>query len=1106
VTRERKVVTSLFCDLVGFTTMSEDSDPEDVQALMSGYFAAARSAIEAFGGVVEKFIGDAVLGVFGVPAAHEDDPERAVRAGLRIVDAVEGLTRLDGSPLQLRVGVETGEVLVRLDVAPGSGEGFVTGDAINTAARIQSVSPVMGVAVGGATFDATRLVFDYRELAPATVKGKSAPVRVWQAVSPLARLGTDVTRRHDSPLVGREKDVAVLTRAFDRACAARALHLVTIVGEPGLGKSRLIAELFGHLDSRPELVTWRQGRCLPYGDGITFWALGEIVKAHAGILETDAPDVALARLEAVLPDTDDRGWLKQRLLPLLGIEASSRADQGELFAAWCRYLESVAQRGPTVLVFEDLHWADPAFLGFLEHLAGRATQVPLLILATTRPELFDTRPDFQAGFPNATTIRLAPLTEDQTTRLVAGLLSTLAVPDELAKPLLKRAGGNPLFAEEYVRLIQDQDLVEHVDGQVRLRPGADLPLPSSVHAVLSARLDTLPPDHKALLADAAVLGKVFWVGAVAALSGAPDAEVTGVMKDLARNELIRPVRSSSMAGQAEYTFWHVLMRDVAYAQLPRAWRAARHAAAADWIEELAGDRAEDFADVLAHHAGTALDLAVQTGDEVLAERVRPATARFLLQAGERALRLDATAGFDQLERAVTLVPDGDPLRGRALAAYGKAAFVTLHPEEARHALEQAVDVLREAGDVSAAVDALFELAKFLRGRGDSGWSTPYAPMLELVDGLPPGPVHVRVYTYHAALNTLLGVDSSLDEESLEHQRRSVEYADRALTLAAELGLDVPAEALGWRGNARFNLGDPGGIDDIREAITLATPSGQRSVVIMYNNLASAVRESGTCREARRVMDQGIAYADAHGITEVAIAMRKNLLMDLLVLGETDELLAVAEQLEEAFLDVGDPFSVFALHWYRTAALLLRGEAELTRAWLPSLLGESRTVMFGEADLGGLALVAVAYADLGERDAAVDLFTEVSATVGAGDPSWTRTLIRLGELELAERLVPTPSPTNPYAERELIVIRAALAEARGEYQAALSGYVEAVRGFHEVTWYVEEAFALLGQGRCLQALRRAEEASPVLESARSLFATMGARAALTEVESLLTAGS
>jgi class 3 adenylate cyclase/tetratricopeptide (TPR) repeat protein len=1106
VTRERKVVTSLFCDLVGFTTMSEDSDPEDVQALMSGYFAAARSAIEAFGGVVEKFIGDAVLGVFGVPAAHEDDPERAVRAGLRIVDAVEGLTRLDGSPLQLRVGVETGEVLVRLDVAPGSGEGFVTGDAINTAARIQSVSPVMGVAVGGATFDATRLVFDYRELAPATVKGKSAPVRVWQAVSPLARLGTDVTRRHDSPLVGREKDVAVLTRAFDRACAARAPHLVTIVGEPGLGKSRLIAELFGHLDSRPELVTWRQGRCLPYGDGITFWALGEIVKAHAGILETDAPDVALARLEAVLPDTDDRGWLKQRLLPLLGIEASSRADQGELFAAWCRYLESVAQRGPTVLVFEDLHWADPAFLGFLEHLAGRATQVPLLILATTRPELFDTRPDFQAGFPNATTIRLAPLTEDQTTRLVAGLLSTLAVPDELAKPLLKRAGGNPLFAEEYVRLIQDQDLVEHVDGQVRLRPGADLPLPSSVHAVLSARLDTLPPDHKALLADAAVLGKVFWIGAVAALSGAPDAEVTGVMKDLARNELIRPVRSSSMAGQAEYTFWHVLMRDVAYAQLPRAWRAARHAAAADWIEELAGDRAEDFADVLAHHAGTALDLAVQTGDEVLAERVRPATARFLLQAGERALRLDATAGFDQLERAVTLVPDGDPLRGRALAAYGKAAFVTLHPEEARHALEQAVDVLREAGDVSAAVDALFELAKFLRGRGDSGWSTPYAPMLELVDGLPPGPVHVRVYTYHAALNTLLGVDSSLDEESLEHQRRSVEYADRALTLAAELGLDVPAEALGWRGNARFNLGDPGGIDDIREAITLATPSGQRSVVIMYNNLASAVRESGTCREARRVMDQGIAYADAHGITEVAIAMRKNLLMDLLVLGETDELLAVAEQLEEAFLDVGDPFSVFALHWYRTAALLLRGEAELTRAWLPSLLGESRTVMFGEADLGGLALVAVAYADLGERDAAVDLFTEVSATVGAGDPSWTRTLIRLGELELAERLVPTPSPTNPYAERELIVIRAALAEARGEYQAALSGYVEAVRGFHEVTWYVEEAFALLGQGRCLQALRRAEEASPVLESARSLFATMGARAALTEVESLLTAGS
>jgi len=341
---ERKVVTALFCDLVGFTATSESADPEDVDKMLAGYFAMARAAIEAFGGTVEKFIGDAVVGVFGVPAAHEDDSERAVRAGLRICEDAEELEAVGGAALKLRVGINTGEALVRLGIAAASGEGFLTGDSINTASRIQSVAPEMGVGVGLGTYEATAPVFDYEELESATLKGKSEPVRIFQAKSPRARFGTDLTRTHDSPFVGREIDLAILKGVFDKTLAANAPQLVTVVGEPGLGKSRIVAELAAYVDTRPELITWRQGRCLPYGEGITFWPLGEILKAHAGILESDPPDVATSKLDAVLPEGEERPWFRQRLLPLLGIEATSTAEREELFTAWRRFLEHIAEQ------------------------------------------------------------------------------------------------------------------------------------------------------------------------------------------------------------------------------------------------------------------------------------------------------------------------------------------------------------------------------------------------------------------------------------------------------------------------------------------------------------------------------------------------------------------------------------------------------------------------------------------------------------------------------------------------------------------------------------------------------------------------------------------
>ena len=496
--------------------------------------------------------------------------------------------------------------------------------------------------------------FDYEELEPATLKGKAEPVRVFHAKAARARFGTDLTRTHDSPFVGREIDLALLKGIFDKTVASSSVQLVTVVGEPGLGKSRIVAELGAYIDTRPELVTWRQGRCLPYGEGITFWALGEILKAHTGILESDPSAVAQEKLAAVLPEGEEREWFRQRLLPLLGIEASSSAEREELFTAWRRFLEQVAERDPTVLVFEDLHWADDAMLAFLEHLADLAEGVPLLIIGTARPELYERAPDYGARMRNANTIDLQPLSQEETARLVSALLESTVIPAELQQPILDRAGGNPLYAAEFVRLLRDRDLLERVGSSWQLREGAEVPFPESVQALIAARLDTLDPDAKSLLADASVVGKVFWAGAVAQMGERDAQTVTSTLRELSRKELVRPARQSSMAGEAEYAFWHILARDVAYSQLPRASRANRHVAAARWIESKAPERAEDLADVLAYHYSTALDLAQAAGQTEQAAELQAPALRFLSLAGERALGLDTTAALASFERALAL--------------------------------------------------------------------------------------------------------------------------------------------------------------------------------------------------------------------------------------------------------------------------------------------------------------------------------------------------------------------------------------------------------------------------------------------------------------------
>jgi class 3 adenylate cyclase len=451
---ERKIVSVLFVDLVGFIGRSDNADPEDMRAVLRPYHARMQQEIERFGGTVEKFVGDAVMAVFGAPAAHEDDAERAVRAALRILESIDELNEsMPGLKLAVRAAVNTGEAVVSLAARAERGESIATGDVVNTAARLQGAAPTGGVVVGESTYRATRQAVEYADAEPVTVKGKASPLRIWHAVGARCRLGVDLERAERKPFVVSDDDLALLTSTFVRATRERSAQLVTVTGEPGVGKTRLVTELRRFVGDRPELVTWRQGRCLPYGDGITYWALGEIVKAHAGILESDSADEVTAKLEralgAIASDVPERDWLQAQLAPLVGLVASEDGSRDEAFTAWRRFLEGIASDRPAVLVFEDLHWADAALVDFIEQLVDRSSDVSLLVVCSGRPELYERHPSWGGGKRNSTTISLAPLTPTATSELLAALLRQAVLPAETQTALLERCGGNPLYAEEF---------------------------------------------------------------------------------------------------------------------------------------------------------------------------------------------------------------------------------------------------------------------------------------------------------------------------------------------------------------------------------------------------------------------------------------------------------------------------------------------------------------------------------------------------------------------------------------------------------------------------------------------------------------------------------
>ncbi len=1087
------MVSVLFCDLVGFTAASESADPEEVQARIAPYHARTRERIEAFGGTVEKFIGDAVMAVFGAPTAHEDDPERAVRAGLALLEAIEELNAADGSRgLSVRVGVNTGEALVSLHARVELGEGMVAGDVVNTAARIQSQAPVDGVAVGESTFRATERVFEYEPLDPIDAKGKSEPVAVWRALRPTARFGSDVIRSMTTPLVGRELDFTLLRGTFDKAVVERSVQLVTVAGEPGVGKSRLVAELLTYADSVDRLVTWRQGRCLPYGEGITFWALGEIVKAHAGIFESDPPEVATTKLDAVLPESNDRPWLRARLLPLLGIDAGEAAAQEELFTAWRRFVELAAERAPLVLVVEDVHWADPGLLAFLEHLADWAQGVPLLVVCTARPELYERHAAWGTGLRNHTAINLSPLSDTDTAKLVAALLQQAVLPAETQQLLLERAGGNPLYAEEFVRMLRDRDLL---DEHSALRQGTDVPFPESIQALIAARLDTLPQERKTLLQDAAVLGKVFWAGAIGAMDDRDPHQVERALHDLVRKELVRPFRQSSMEGESEYGFWHLLVRDVVYQQIPRAARSAKHLAAADWLETKAGDQVEE----LAYHTGEALALARATADAALEAEVTPRAARYALLAGERALGLDEARALDLLDRAKALTPEQDSSFPLVLLRWAVAAREAGRLPEAVEALESAISRFEASGDVPHAGEALSRLSSARWSLGEPGSIAIAERAVRLLEAIP-GRELVDAVSRVASSHYISG-----------NYSEAVETADRALALAAELGLDEPGDALATRGFSRCYIGDLAGLADTERGFDVLVAAGQgRSAAMLLHNLACARWFLEGPASGVATLEEALAFSDAHGLVESAQIHRASCSVFLVGNGRLDEGLAWADAILPQLRESGNRLFEHDVLAGQAVALDERGENALAPA------ERALEIARGTHDGAYLAFAAWAAAPVliaaGRTGEAKELIGEVAdssphehSEYANHLPRLARAAAALGDDDLLARLAAGFPEVVPRQQHAVVTVRAIQAERAGEGAGAAALYADAAERWEQLTEVIEQAHALLGHGRCLTAVGGPGADSP-LRRARALFDQMGARRRVDECDTLIARAS
>jgi class 3 adenylate cyclase/tetratricopeptide (TPR) repeat protein len=695
-----KLVTVLFADVVGSTARAEKLHPEDVRALMSDYFAAMAKEIRAEGGTVEKFVGDAIMAVFGVPTAHEDDALRGVRAARRMLWRLRSWndSREPGQGLEIHVGVNTGEVVAAGTVG---GDLLVTGDAVNVAARLEQAAEPGTILVGERTARAVRPYFDLRRIEPLALKGKEEAVTAWvvegEREAPEPR-GVPGLR---APLVGREHELAFLRAAWAQVCGEERPHLVTLLGDAGVGKSRLAREFLSTLGVDAKVLV---GRCLPYGEGVTLWPLAEILKAEAAVLDTDPTDVAVAKISELVETGIDPELAGERprtvaaLASTLGLQTADdplgALDPRDLYrerlVAWRALLTSMARFAPVIAVVEDIHWADGTMLDVLDELAERV-EGPILFLCPARPDLLRSRPDWGGGRRSFSSLPLDPLSSEESARLVSLLLDVDELPDSVRARILERSEGNPFFLEEIVRHLIDNGLVAQEDGRWRALTGiGNVEIPDNVQSVILARLDLLSPEERRVTQRAAVIGRVFWDGAVARVAAVDDLD--DILRTLRRRELVLDRLSSSIGGQAEYMFKHVLIRDVAYQSLPRKERSRAHAETAAWIEETSGERAGEFAELLAHHYDAALSFAPENG-------FRGKARRSCLTAAQNGLRRFAIEQAERFAQRAVELSEGGAERVEALEALGDLYYLAFNGDAAYRAYRDALEEL--AGDEPA---------------------------------------------------------------------------------------------------------------------------------------------------------------------------------------------------------------------------------------------------------------------------------------------------------------------------------------------------------------------------------------------------------------------
>jgi class 3 adenylate cyclase len=706
---ERRLVSVLFVDLVGFTGYAENADAEDVRAVLAQFYDIASDAVRCHGGVVEKFIGDAVMAVWGTPVAHEDDAERAVRAALEVVPDVAALGRTLQLPLQARAGVLTGEAAAAVGVVD---QGIVTGDLVNTASRLQSAAEPGTVLVGERTFRAASRAVSFVPVDALTLKGKADPVAAWRALRVMSERGGSMRgSAPEPPFVGRDDDLRQVKDTVLTTGREQRPRLVQVTGVAGIGKSRLVWELQKYVDGLLEDVYWHQGRCLSYGEGVAFWAFAEMVRRRAGIAEGDDADTARERLAATLdrfvPDDDERRWIEPRLGHLLGLNAAPPGDREELFGAWRRFVERVAEVGTTVLVFEDLQWADPGLLDFVESLLRWSRESPVLVVALARPELLGRRPDWGNGLRNVVALHLEPLPDPAVVELVTGYVEGL--PAAGIAQLVARAEGVPLYAVETVRMLADRGVLEQVGEVYRVVPGAviggELDIPETLHALVAARLDALPDAERTLLQDASVIGQRFTESGLGAVSGRTGDELEHLLRDLARKELLVQDIDPRSPERGQYGFVQAVIREVAHSTLSKAARRHKHLLAARYLESL---DEPDIAGVVANHyleayraepgAADSEDIAQQatTWLHRAASRAQSlgSPAQALLYA-EQALPLtDDTVDRAELLRlaATAAVRVGDLVRGRELIADAVSASIAAGQDDELGSF--ASDVLR----------------------------------------------------------------------------------------------------------------------------------------------------------------------------------------------------------------------------------------------------------------------------------------------------------------------------------------------------------------------------------------------------------------------------